>query len=413
MDAVTENVCWVEVKPLITSELKSGNFLPVLEALYNFAKPFKFCVADTEDKNASGRRLVRFFIQFQDEQTKKQMSNIIRALLNVEVVEAKPPERQYLCNADLELAKNYALPIISFQDKSEVNLIDRLVATVAGSGIDIEVLAQGDSKAAIGIQKYIYEKIYRKAGMSDVFFDQGLGLLSEIAVGSSTKKEKGEQTGKAQQRKNDPWTKEVVKNAEIKLHSFLFTCRIIIRGDSLEKVQAVRNALPSAMNRFKTFKTEKEQNKSKNLPDKPSRYGLRNTVLSRLWWITPICILSLAGLLGVFNPVRLASSPVLSVDSVPIVFAVSSAICLFIVFRKRQPIVLSTQELAQIIGLPTASEKLPIALGQVPVSRMQLGSEEQQADPEWNNDVASEHRQKGSSPMASRLPALGSEEEPS
>jgi hypothetical protein len=413
MDQANESLYWVEVKPLITSELKSGNFVPVLEALYNFAKPFKFVIADVEDKNTSGRRLVRFFIHFQDEQTTKQMSNIIRAVLNVEVVGAKPPERQYLCNADLELAKNYALPIVSFQEKSDVNLIDRLVATVAGSGIAIEVLAQGDSKAAMGIQKYIYEKIYRKSGLSDVFFDQGIGLLSGIAVGSSAKKEKSEQTGKSQQHKNDPWTKEVVKNAEVKLHSFLFTCQIVIRGDSSEKAQAVRNVLPSAMNRFKTFKTEKEQNKSKNPLDKPSRYGLRNTVLSRLWWITPTCILLLTGLLGVFNPVRFASSSALTVDSVPIVFAVFSAVCLFIAFRKRQPIILSTQELAQIIGLPTASEKLPIALGQVPISRMQLGSEEQQADRERNNEVENEHNQKGRLPMVYRLPALGSGEEPS
>jgi hypothetical protein len=38
--------------------------------------------------------------------------------------------------------------------------------------------------------------------------------------------------------------------------------------------------------------------------------------------------------------------------------------------------VLSTQELAQIIGLPTAIAKLPIALGKVPVSRTQLGFEQ-------------------------------------
>ena len=46
-------------------------------------------------------------------------------------------------------------------------------------------------------------------------------------------------------------------------------------------------------------------------------------------------------------------------------------------FRKRQPIVLSTQELAQIVGLPTAVEKLPVVLGKVPLARMQLDYENQ------------------------------------
>jgi hypothetical protein len=247
--------------------------------------------------------------------------------------------------------------------------------------------------------------------MIDVFFDQGIGILSEIAVGSSTKKEKSEQIGRSmQQHKNDPWTKEVIKNAEVKLHSFLFTCQIIIRGNSLEEVQAVKNALPSAMNRFKTFKIRKEQYGPIALLKKPSKYALRNVILSRLWWIAPICILLLAGLLGVFSPIRFASSSVLTIDSVPIVFAVFWAVCLFIMLRKRQPLVLSIQELAQIIGLPTASEKLPVPLGQVPVSRMQLGSEEEQADAEGGNGVESENAEKVRLPIISRLPALESEE---
>ena len=132
MSEAKGSACWVEVKPLITSELTSGNFAPVLEALFNSAKPFKFLIVDTEDKNVSGRQLVRFFIQFSDEQIKKQMSNVTRALLNVEVVAAEPPEMQYQRCADLELAKNYALPICDFQEKSEFNLIDRIVATIEG-----------------------------------------------------------------------------------------------------------------------------------------------------------------------------------------------------------------------------------------------------------------------------------------
>jgi hypothetical protein len=64
------------------------------------------------------------------------------------------------------------------------------------------------------------------------------------------------------------------------------------------------------------------------------------------------------------------------VDFGVLVFVVFLAFCLFMVFRKRNAIVLSTQELSQIIGLPTAIAKLPVALGKVPAARMQLGSKQ-------------------------------------
>lgn len=387
MTEAQEPACWVEVKPLITSELKPGNFAPILEALFNSAKPFKFLVVDTEDKNASGRQLVRFFIQFPNEQIKKQMSNVTRALLNIEVIAAEPPERQYQRHADLELAKDYALPICDFREKTEVNLIDRIVATIAGSDTAIEITAQGDSTAALGIQNYIYEKNHSKSSISKTFSDQAVGVLSEITVQRNTKNRSAEQTSKSgQQYKNDPWIKEVIKNAEMKLHSSLFTCNIRIHADSAEKVQATKNVLPSATNRFKVFKTEKKPSHAETrFLKKPSRYILRNTLLSRLWWITPLIILLLTGLLGVFNPIRLATSPGLTVDTVPLSAALFSAFALYISFRKRNPIVLSTRELAQIIGLPTAAEKLPVALGQVPASRMQLGSE-RNMKPEKNDN---------------------------
>ncbi len=418
MDLASICGCWVEVKPLITSELKSANFVPILEALYNFAKPFKFFIVDTEDPNVSGRQLVRFFIQFQDKQTKKQMSNIIRTLLNVEIVVAKPPEKQYQFNVDLELAKNYALPIINYQEKIPVNLIDRMVASVAGSDTGIEIIAQADPNSAVGIQKYIYEKIYQNPSISKAFSDQGVNLLGEI-VGKDTKKELSKQVGRSgQQHKNDPWIKEVIKNAEIKLHSNLFTCQIIIRSNSSEKAQAVKNALPAAMNRFRAFKNEKKQHRSVTVLRKPSRYSLRNIVLCRLWWVTPLGILLLAGLLGAFNPIQFVSASTLTVDCVPLVLAVFLAVCLFIVFRKRHPIVLSTQELAQIIGLPTAIEKLPIALGKVPVSRMQLGSEQDIIDEQKGEKQALDKEdgklaRKNSLPTSPRLPAFEFEEESS
>jgi hypothetical protein len=146
----------------------------------------------------------------------------------------------------------------------------------------------------------------------------------------------------------------------------------------LQTVQAIKKALPAApTNRLKTFKTTK---KPKQHPATtlrvPTRYIVRNNVLCRLWWAIPLSILLFAGVLGFFNPLKLFSSGFISADLAPLGLAVFFAVCLFVAFRKRQPIVLSTQELSQIIGLPTAIAKLPIALGKVPVSRTQLGIEQ-------------------------------------
>ncbi|MDR0373009.1 MAG: hypothetical protein LBI79_05580 [Nitrososphaerota archaeon] len=366
--------CWVEVRPLITCELAAANFVPVLDALYNLAKPYRFRVAATNDRGVNKCQQVRFFFQFSDEQTKKQMSNIIRALLDVEVASANPPELLYAFRLDLELAKNYALPIVSGQEEMQVNLIDRLTASIiTGCDTCLEVTAQADPNAALGIQKYLYEKIHPTPGLSREFLNQDLlGGLDAIS-GKDAQTGSTKQRRKSGQGRSDPWVRACIKNAERKLCSKLFTCQIVIQSNSLQNAQAVKNALPAAMNRFRTFKTQKKPQSSTDLRT-PSRYGLRNNILCRLWWIIPMTLLLSAGGLGLFNPLNMSASA-FSIEFGFLSLVGLLAVCFFAAFRKRQPIVLSTQELSQIVGLPTATEKLPIALGKVPLSRMQLRSE--------------------------------------
>jgi len=146
----------------------------------------------------------------------------------------------------------------------------------------------------------------------------------------------------------------------------------------LQTVQAIKKALPAApANRLKTFKTTKKPKQHQTTTLRaPTRYGVRNNVLCHLWLAVPLSILLLTGVFGLFNPLNLFSTGFSSVDLVPLILAAFFSVGLFVAFRKRQPIVLDTQELAQIIGLPTAITKLPIALGKVPVSRTQLGLEQ-------------------------------------
>jgi hypothetical protein len=229
--------------------------------------------------------------------------------------------------------------------------------------------------------------------------------------------------GRSGQNKVDSWSRELVKHAELKLASNLFTCKILVFGNSLQTVQAIKKALPAApTNRLKTFKTTKKPKQRPTTTLKtPTKYAIRNNVLCRLWWTAPLSFLLLTGVLGFFNPIKLFTSGFSSVDLVPLGLAVFFAVCLLVAFRKRQPIVLSTQELAQIIGLPTAIAKLPIALGKVPISRTQLGFEQTTSEKEktkrekqaFNKDEAekekSELYQKTTFPVSRHFPSTEDE----
>ncbi|MCL1971174.1 MAG: hypothetical protein FWF66_06965 [Candidatus Bathyarchaeota archaeon] len=391
--------CWVEVRPLITSEVETGKFtlalfISVLDALHSLGKPFRFFIVASRDSWGGGgeRSLVRFFFEFFDEQTRVQMSNVIRAVLDVEVVGgANPLKHRYCFCADLSLAKNYALPIMFSGQHQEllVNLVDRLVASMAGLGVCLEVTAKADPNAAGDIQKFVYDKLSNKSsssGISTLFLDP----LTDLVGAGLGKNPQGEtstaaKSGRFGQNRVDSWSRELIKNAELKLASNLFTCQILVFGNSLQSVQAVKNALPAApTNRFRIFKTTKKPWQSPaTVLHEPSRYVVHNSILCRLWWAVPLSILLLAWFFGLFSPLRFVSSSGSLFSSVVVDVGVLGlvvfvAVCLFVVFRRRNAVVLSAQELSQIVGLPAAIAKLPVALGKVPVSRMQLGQEQTQ-----------------------------------
>ena len=111
------------------------------------------------------------------------------------------------------------------------NLADRIVATVASSDTAIEVTVQGDRKAIVGIQNYIYEKTVKPHRGKPVF-DQAIDIIVGIIFYRNMKSRRMEQALQyRQQSKREPWLTEAIKNAEAKLHSSLFTCQIRIYGN--------------------------------------------------------------------------------------------------------------------------------------------------------------------------------------
>jgi len=283
MDLV-DSSCWVEVRPLVTSELKPANFAPVLDVLYNFGLPFRFVIADTKNKGRDGRCLVRFFIQLQNQQMQAQISNIIKTVLDAEITKTNQPidNLQGSSAVDLELAKNYALPITNCLDKEPQNFVDRIVASIAGSNSCIEITAKADPSAALNIQKFVYEKTSNNnPNINKTIIDQGINIIGET-VGQNPKNP----TSKTRQTQTiDPWIKEHTKNAQAKLANKLFTCKITIKSTNLQQALTIKNALPATnMNHLKVAKcikhkptntTNQKTNNTTKLKS-PSRYFWRN-----------------------------------------------------------------------------------------------------------------------------------------
>jgi len=196
MDLVAKN-CWVEVRPLIAStvKLESTNFASVLDALHDLGRPFRFFIVAPKDGccGEDERALVRFFFEFFYEQTRAQMSNVIRTLLDVEVIGGVELARhQYRFCADLELSKDYALPLVFNGQRQErvVNLVDRLVASVAGLGVCVEVVVQADPNAVGGIQNFVHKKTTPKSSSStsSLVLDPLVDLLG-VGIGKGSKSE--------------------------------------------------------------------------------------------------------------------------------------------------------------------------------------------------------------------------------
>lgn len=128
-------------------------------------------------------------------------------------------------------------------------------------------------------------------------------------------------------------------------------------------LRLVTDALPSAINRFKRFKTRRLIKAPTEKLKKPSKYFIRN-LLSLIWWIAPLTILGLTWLIGLFNPLRLDL-----IDQTIVALAIASSFLSIIFLRARRPLVLSTDELSLMVGMPTAVGRLPVELGSIPPSR--------------------------------------------
>jgi hypothetical protein len=371
---------WIEIRPLLSSEIKPGSFIPFLNGLQGSGKPFRFLMVDAEDPEAEGKRTVRFFLQFADEEQKQYGIRVLDTAMNAEIVEVEPPNMNYTRCLDLELAGPAAYPICELNEKQPFNIIDRIVSSLAGTGCAVEVVARGDPKGAVNIESEIYELEHGKASWSKAFTDMGVGMLAEATVRRDihdVRREKWWEYG--QQYKVSARRAQAIEIGKRKTIRPLFTCSIRIYGNGTSTLEGVEGSLPSFINRFRSFrKVRGRKVKPADQIRAPSRYTVRNILASLLRIGIPAALLAVFISTDILNLKRILTQGISLSSSdfaaiLTLIIAVFSAIAFF---RRRNPIILTDIELSQIIGFPSSVGKLPVAVGRFAAARQQLGSGE-------------------------------------
>lgn len=348
--------CWMEVRPLASGKFEARNFSSVLDYLHNVGKPFRFFAVSCPSDKVEGLRTVRLFLQVAGADIAERLANALKSSLDVEVIiGSEPPSNVYPCCAEFMLKGYNASPVCQPKERPEVNPVDVLIGTLGRSKTALEVLSIEDRKARREILGYIAKKQGRSASFAGSLVNVALEIPSAF-FGSPPKK--------SAVKDLDPFTKTRVDAAGWKAGQNLFRCELRAYGDE-DIVEALSDALPSSpLNRFrKVRKLRDVKAPSKELTE-PKGRELKKLLLSYLWAVPLILFLYLWIMLGAVDPLRLAN-----VDLFAIILTASSATVLWALFQKPEPLILSTDELSLIVGMPSAVGKLPVEIGTARTTR--------------------------------------------
>lgn len=366
--------CWVEIRPIVSGKFGLRNFAGVLDYLYNAGKPFRFFAVNCPSARVDGLRCVRFFLQLPSAEFADRVANILRTSLDVELVEgSQPPANVYECCAEFELRNTYALPICLPKEEPNVNPVDAVVGALSGGDAALEVLAVEDRKARGGILRYVEKKMGRSASFADALFNAAAGIIGGF-FGGPPSKSKGK-------RELDPFTKDRVDTAGWKVNRNLFRCELKVHGSG-KAIETIKESLPfSPYNRLKVCRVSRAPHTLAGELRRPRGGELKATLLSFLWLVPLVLIPCSTFLLGLFDPLRLAN-----IDFTIVILTAAITLILYAAFRQKQPLVMCTDELSLIVGVPTAVDRLPIETGTARVTRKQFAfGEESLKTPPSNN----------------------------
>lgn len=345
---------WIEVRPVSSIEYEPRNFSSVLEVLYNARKPFRFIASSV--KTGFGRNIVHFYIQAEEDLINR-LANLLRSWLGVQVLmDSKPPSEVYDLCVEYGLRSHYALPIADLDGKPEENNIDGIIAALASEGGAFEVTAVADIGARRGVYDWIRRKMGRSASFSDTILDHAYGAVGAILGGPY--KPSG---GGGIKQQTDPIAKLMIDAVSKKAVRSLFNCSIKAYG-SMDLIKAVLEALPSSsMNRLTPIKSRRGVALSSEIVP-PKKHSLRNFINT----ISPaftIAILACAFLTGLIT-LRLTDFEILI-----IVLSIIPTLLIKIFLPKKKPLILSTDELSMIVGMPSGIGRLPVETALAPPTR--------------------------------------------
>lgn len=348
---------WLEIRPLPSGKFAPKNFAWALDYLYNTGLPFRFFMANFPSSKIEGLRNIRFFLQLPTAELAERIADTMRMSLDVEVIiGSAPPACLYEQCMEFSLKSHYALPICHHRETNDNNPLDVIASALSrGENVAFEVLAVGDRKARMGILQYIWKRTGKTASFTDSFVDALIEFIDAISQRKTSKSK----------LELDPFVKERVEAASWKLNKNLFRCEVRAYGDSLS-VQAVGDSLPFAFNGLRGSRLCRLVEAPPERLRVPGSRKAAAAIMSFLW-VIPLLLLPVTFMYGLFKPFRLAN-----IDIIIVVAAVASAAILYALFKKPPPLVLCTDELSLIVGLPSAVDKLPVETGMAKVTRRQF-----------------------------------------
>ena len=352
--------CWVEVRPLPSGKFEVGNFSSVLDYLYNVGKPFRFYAVNCPSAKVEGLRTVRLFLQLQGADPAERLANALKSTMDVEaIIGSEPPRRVYPVCAEFALKGYNAQPVCPYRQKPEVNPLDVIIGALSEADSALEVLAVEDRKGKLDIQRYIAKKLGKSVSFADALIDQAVAIGN--AIGGFPPPKKGGP------KEIDVLTKTRVDAAAWKGSLNLFRCEVKAYGDA-KTVEAIGEALPSsALNSFRVAKRLRAVEAPQKELLKPKGRELKASILRFTAAVPPLLFVFAWLFLGVIDPLRLAN-----VDLFAVALTIVSTAALLLVFRKPEPLILCTDELSLIVGIPTAVGKLPVEPGTARITREQL-----------------------------------------
>lgn len=338
---------WLEIKPLRTGSYEPFCLKPILHILYNLGVTFRFLAINCESGMIKGKRAVRFFFELQDESSRSLLERAIPTIIDVEVSREDPPNLTFEFCYELTLEKHYSLPILDAQRNGKVNPFDKVISALIEGGA-VEVIASTSREAERGIRKYIMEKLHGRPGLASLLLRLILGIFTSVFDSLNPRIQRRES------EERDPFLARLADLAEKKRLSRLFKCKVRVYGCSSE-IKSLIGSLPSNINRFKVHKIYRKAAIKNVIPARRHKHKLK------LFLILTISAFLIPPLL---NPAALNSKPVSTLCFA--LAALSLTSLSYMAKHEDLKVVLSIEEIASIVSLPSRIGRLPLNYGAIP-----------------------------------------------